>query len=599
MTTKELPAFQHKPLSQPEKQIRLLRIQAGKQDDSLALELSTWLLREAPEFRAVSYAWGDEQCRSLTINDQTASVRENCYHALWQIRPHWPDETYIWLDAICINQENLQEKSAQVLRMPHIYSRAVCVLACIGPHVDGSEVLLDMVPRIEALGQTKPVRDAIARLDNNSCARGAKFSGNVWEIFQIFLVNSLGSEYINDIRATLSAFLNRPYWTRLWIIQELAAAKGNIQVLCGLDTIPWRHIGLMSELTGGEPAQRKASTLFGNLIPRIFWNGQSAPWPITLGRSLPVAYKRLHRMTLRNAMYRTKRRECADVRDKIYGILSLLDSRWTRPIVPDYRKTPFEVAVDILPHLFGIVDVFDLFARLDLHNEMPEIEDLFDNGRREKGEGEELLQEEQMMEIFADAKQTSCSKITLDEDGELMAVICESSSLLDPKDEDFEEVQRLTGKVFSAWRRAHDRWKSEDRISMPQSIKVNGQIAAFVCGNTEAGDIFAPINDLLLILRPNSLYNDLDVVGQGFLLPGYMTPVNSSQLELGQRDAHFAARALLRISREDVMRLVGRDFIGEGIFGIDARFERLVTKAVERGEGAARLEDVEAWGEGV
>jgi hypothetical protein len=85
--------FTHEPLESPEQQIRLLKIlQAGRKDtDEISVELSTWYQDEVPEYKAISYTWGDpaDLC-SICINEKYYIVRRNCHYALWQTWLHWP-----------------------------------------------------------------------------------------------------------------------------------------------------------------------------------------------------------------------------------------------------------------------------------------------------------------------------------------------------------------------------------------------------------------------------------------------------------------------------------------------------------------------------
>lgn len=86
--------FKHERLLDPAQYIRLLRVQNDPDNDVLNLELSTWLLKDAPIYRAISYTWGEERFQLLHVNDKSWWAQTSSYDALWQARLHWP-ETFL------------------------------------------------------------------------------------------------------------------------------------------------------------------------------------------------------------------------------------------------------------------------------------------------------------------------------------------------------------------------------------------------------------------------------------------------------------------------------------------------------------------------
>lgn len=110
--------FSYSALENPAYQIRLLHIEPGGEDGPIFCTLSQYDINTAPEYTAVSYTWGDVSPRSeITINGCIMRARQNCLYALSQLR-QLPCETFhFWLDAICIDQQDLEEKSYQVQMM--------------------------------------------------------------------------------------------------------------------------------------------------------------------------------------------------------------------------------------------------------------------------------------------------------------------------------------------------------------------------------------------------------------------------------------------------------------------------------------------------
>lgn len=144
--------------------LRLINLQAtatkniNSSSESLNSTILTTLqtddLEKAPPFKALSYTWGPpyrdgaqtdvesapEFDAKITCNGTTVAVTRNVYNALIAIREKGLIG-YWWIDAICINQGDLDERSTQVLMMGDIYASASLVVAWLGPTREGVEDL--------------------------------------------------------------------------------------------------------------------------------------------------------------------------------------------------------------------------------------------------------------------------------------------------------------------------------------------------------------------------------------------------------------------------------------------------------------------------
>jgi Heterokaryon incompatibility protein (HET) len=101
--------------------------------------------KETHLYEALSYTWGGlGKPRSISINKQNLAVTENLHAALLRLQDR-SFERILWIDAICINQENLKEQSQQVQLMAKIYSKATRVLVWLGETADNSDTALERI----------------------------------------------------------------------------------------------------------------------------------------------------------------------------------------------------------------------------------------------------------------------------------------------------------------------------------------------------------------------------------------------------------------------------------------------------------------------
>ncbi|KAF2825887.1 HET-domain-containing protein, partial [Ophiobolus disseminans] len=121
-------------LPEPTPHIRLLQIIAGSFRQEIVCDLSIWPLNTAPSYIAISYTWDNPTpTLDMTVTKRRMVGRLNSQYALQQAFNQTKGrQQYLWLDAICIDQNNDREKGHQVALMGELYKRAAQVLACVG-----------------------------------------------------------------------------------------------------------------------------------------------------------------------------------------------------------------------------------------------------------------------------------------------------------------------------------------------------------------------------------------------------------------------------------------------------------------------------------
>ncbi|KAI2623257.1 HET-domain-containing protein [Hypoxylon sp. NC1633] len=220
------PQFSHEqlcPLADPSKELRVLEIIENAHH---VIECRLVKNTEGQKYNTLSWCWGSQKQNIKQIriiqSSQTYefSVPESLYIALQELRIH--RVLRIWVDYVCIDQSNFNEKNNQVPMMAKIYGDAECVYVWLGEKRDDSELAMSFIrDRVLSLGDF----DRLIR-DENTVAE--------WR--------------------ALSALIKRPWFSRRWIVQEIAVARTAI-ILCGPHKIKWKDladaISLFNEIETG------------------------------------------------------------------------------------------------------------------------------------------------------------------------------------------------------------------------------------------------------------------------------------------------------------------------------------------------------------
>jgi hypothetical protein len=115
-------------------EIRLLNIQEAPFDESIRCALEQTTLIDPGSYYALSYRWDDLSDKKIIVNDVIVKVGHNLEAALRQLRSR--GYLRVWVDALCINQDDVEEKGLQIRNMRQIYSQAMCVISWLGDDPD-------------------------------------------------------------------------------------------------------------------------------------------------------------------------------------------------------------------------------------------------------------------------------------------------------------------------------------------------------------------------------------------------------------------------------------------------------------------------------
>jgi hypothetical protein len=127
-------SFSYSALDKASRSIRLLILSPipHPEDNRIQCSLVAKSLNLSPQYEALSYGWGpvDELNLRIRLDNCLFPVRQNLLLALRALRGF--TERILWIDALCINQEDIEERGSQVQIMGSIYTGAQCVLSWLG-----------------------------------------------------------------------------------------------------------------------------------------------------------------------------------------------------------------------------------------------------------------------------------------------------------------------------------------------------------------------------------------------------------------------------------------------------------------------------------
>lgn len=197
MLYRPLPSRQH---------IRLLEVRPGPVVGTVEGNLIVASLDRCPKFQALSYTWGS----GTEIIECNGEYLKTSYIGAAAIRHHRSSDRPIllWIDSICINQQDLEEKGFQIQLMPHIYRKASEVIVWLHEATGLSDVGMDIL---------------------HHCVEGG--NGSIgpppWKLRAPHL-----------LQEGLSNVMNREWWSRGWTVQEMALSS-RTRISCGHRQITW------------------------------------------------------------------------------------------------------------------------------------------------------------------------------------------------------------------------------------------------------------------------------------------------------------------------------------------------------------------------
>ncbi|KAL9597505.1 MAG: hypothetical protein Q9219_005087 [cf. Caloplaca sp. 3 TL-2023] len=272
------------------RQFRILVLGAGEFSDDLCGELIKASIDDADvQFTALSYTWGDPSNPGFIFLNDCCSlpITRNLEAALRHLRLQ-TESVRLWVDAICINQADLDEKTLQVSMMRDIYVSALETWVWLGPASADSDEAMEMVQRFQH-------RDFFTD--------------------EIKLVKREAWEGIGNL-------MRRSWWTRIWVIQECLSSR-QVHVWCGRKKVEIACFVKLDQIRRDCDLRYLPTQPFANILSQ--WS--SIRQIVTCGGA-----------PLFDWIIDTHRFESTLRRDRIYALLGLSSKESREAIIPDYSN---------------------------------------------------------------------------------------------------------------------------------------------------------------------------------------------------------------------------------------------------------------------
>ncbi|KAH9906668.1 HET-domain-containing protein [Xylariomycetidae sp. FL2044] len=334
--------------------IRLLRVVPSSQDGSIVCHMRVVDLNHEPYYEALSYTWGPttraERERGITstpkypivCNDGRLLVTENLYHWLQKLDRDACYGKDIWVDAICINQDDPDERCQQVSIMADIYRSAARVAVWLGDADDSTKLAHELIAVLSQLSHEDMLTIDPQKLDNerNVCLLGRANSPDHWR--------------------ALALLFGRTYFNRAWVIQEILLAR-DTTVLCGDHIFNWDAMVAVSHFL----ATRTSANIFKtHLFDNLDASSLSYKNPTKLAAVKRDIDKGSSNVLL-HSLVRCRTYQASNDHDKVYALLGLaapIHGSFPDSLYPDYTCNVAQLYTDVVAYILRTTDDLHVLA---------------------------------------------------------------------------------------------------------------------------------------------------------------------------------------------------------------------------------------------
>jgi hypothetical protein len=229
-------SYSYRPVDSSSRGFRLAILQPSAHfPEPITCNVAEVTLDSHPNYEALSYVWGDPTIQvTLQIEGASLKVTTNLELALRYLRLHDKPRT-IWVDAICIDQSNIEERNQQVRLMKDIYSSCAVDLVWIGESDEHTQSAIDTVKRMKSLNVQRLTDRGVNAFGITGSDQLVSFSeldldeGESWSLITLLQLPSI--------------------WERVWVMQEIACCLRAVLVVGNL-TLPWETLSSILDHSG-------------------------------------------------------------------------------------------------------------------------------------------------------------------------------------------------------------------------------------------------------------------------------------------------------------------------------------------------------------
>ena len=336
--------YSYRPVDSEHRGFRLAILQPSSDFPApISCDLVEVTLHNKPLYEALSYVWGDPANEAyLRVEGAILKVTASLELALRYLRLADRPRT-IWVDAICIDQSNIEERNKQVRLMKDIYSSCTVDLVWLGEADEWTQQGIDSLRRMKSLN--------LQRLTD----RGRKHFG-VKGSDDLVSFDKLGLDDMDSY--VLSKIIRYPtLWERVWVMQEISCCPEATLVVGNL-TMQWSILSSVLDHSGTPDQYHHAFS--HQRYDKSIWDAFAKVQVIehqreALNLSIPL------NSTLLDVLSRFRATYSTDPRDKIYGLLGLATDNLD--IIPDYNKSPQDVYIDVVRAQINATQDLDIITQ--------------------------------------------------------------------------------------------------------------------------------------------------------------------------------------------------------------------------------------------
>ncbi|KAI1283608.1 heterokaryon incompatibility protein-domain-containing protein [Xylaria sp. FL0933] len=321
------------PIEPSKHDLRVIILAPGEFTEYVSCELRAVSFLGNPSYEALSYAWGEHRPYStIYINGLRHTVSGNLESALRHLRYRDKPRT-LWVDALCINQGDINERNSQVRLMGTIYSNCTGVLAWLGPEYNDSDLAFDFLETMPGDPEVHWDPEAYPNLKT------------VYKLSHTIALNDL---------------FERAWWHRVWTVQESVLGPA-LTFVCGSRQLP------------AQQAFDVAYCWFKHMYTccqdpwyTIFKSTAGQPGlgdVCTILRKIKEMRTSIGHFRFTQILSKFMSRQCSDPHDKVYGLLGFASEEESSFIVPDYSKPVAqlyrEVSLALIQHT-GELDILSM-----------------------------------------------------------------------------------------------------------------------------------------------------------------------------------------------------------------------------------------------